>query len=50
MSLKFAIIQCFYQFNTKKKLTDAIAEDEIQYMNRIEDKKELFNPKIVKTY
>lgn len=27
MSLKFAITQCFYEFNTKKKLTDTIAED-----------------------
>jgi hypothetical protein len=51
MSLKFAITQCFYEFNTKKKLTDAIAEDEIQYLNKITEKNQApLNPKIVKTY
>ena len=27
MSLKFAILQCLYQQNTKRKLQDAVAED-----------------------
>lgn len=35
MALKFAIIQCQYEMNTKKKLQDVIAEDEINYMNRL---------------
>ena len=50
MSLKFAILQCMYELNTKRKLTDAIAEDEVAYMRRISDKPEPINPKIVKTY
>ena len=35
MSLKFAVLQCLYEFNTKRRLHDAIAEDEIAYFNRI---------------
>lgn len=37
--------------NTKKKLTDVIAEDEINYMNRISERIEpTANQKIVKIY
>lgn len=27
MSLKFAIVQCLYEYNTKKRLQDSIADD-----------------------
>lgn len=50
MSLKFAILQCLYEVNTKKKLQDAIAEDELTYMRRISDKPDMMNEKIIKTY
>lgn len=35
MSLKFAIVQCLYEYNTKKKLQDVVAEDEISYLKKI---------------
>jgi hypothetical protein len=35
MSLKFAIVQCLYEHNTKKKLQDAVAEDEMSYLRKI---------------
>lgn len=50
MSLKFAVLQCLYEINTKKRLQDAIAEDEITYMKRISDKPEKINESIIKTY
>jgi hypothetical protein len=35
MSLKFDIMECMYEINTKRKLTDAIAEDEVSYLRRM---------------
>jgi hypothetical protein len=41
-----------YEINTKKKLTDAIAEDEVSYMRRINEKPVEINEKasVVKLY
>ena len=50
MSLKFAIVQCMFEINTKRKLTDAIAEDEITYIKRMSDKPVPMSSKVVKTY
>lgn len=51
MSLKFAVLQCLYEYNTKKKLQDAIAEDEISYFNRLSEQVvPEKGDKIVKTY
>lgn len=38
MSLKFDIMECMYEINTKRKLTDAIAEDEVSYLRRMNEK------------
>ena len=53
MSLKFDIMECMYEINTKRKLTDAIAEDEVSYMRRMNEKHGAdFNEKasVVKLY
>lgn len=50
MSLKFAVVQCLYEINTKRRLQDAIAEDEISYMRRISDNPLPASDKVVKTY
>lgn len=51
MSLKFAIVQCLYEYNTKRKMQDAVAEDQITYMQRMSEKTQpVMNPKIIKTY
>ena len=34
MSLKFDIMECMYEINTKRKLTDAVAQDEMTYLKR----------------
>lgn len=44
-------MQYQYEVSTKKKLKDAIAEDEIAYMNNISDNHfDASSQKIVKTY
>lgn len=51
MSVKFAIEECLYEYNMKRKITDAIAEDELAYMKRIGvDSDDLKDKKIVKEY
>lgn len=52
MSLRFSILECMYEINTKKKLTDAIAEDEVSYMRRMNEKQVEINEKasVVKLY
>lgn len=52
MSLRFSILECMYEINTKKKLTDAIAEDEVSYMRRMNEKPVEINEKasVVKLY
>jgi hypothetical protein len=51
MSLKFAIVQCLYEYKAKKSLKDEIAEDEIAYINQTsEEPFNIENPQIVKPY
>lgn len=49
MSLKFATLECQYEQNTKRKLQDAVAEDEVHYLQRLSEKVST-SDKIVKTY
>ena len=38
LSLKFAILECLYEQNTKRRLQDAVAEDEVTYLRRMDEK------------
>lgn len=51
LSVRFAIEECLYEFNMKRKITDAIAEDEITYLKRIHAQNyDLKDQKVVKEY
>jgi hypothetical protein len=51
MSLKYAIVECLYEYKNKKSIKDEISQDELTYLAPPTDQPfKVENPKIVKTY
>lgn len=50
MSLKFGIQECLYEYNTKRKITDAIDKDEIDFLRKMTNTAQPVSAKIVQTY